>query len=597
MPVRKRVTKPPEPTPDVETPEVDLTEPVDEPARPARSSDPSNWLGGVLVEQGSITQEQLDEALAQQQESGGRLGEVLISQGALREVALARGLAQQLDLPLIDLRLRTPQPEALALLPEPLVRKFRALPMAIDDDELYVAIDGPISDAALGELRSTAGMNILLVISPTSDIDMVIDRAYSALHGLEQYTQQLDEEAAARAGAATARVDEIDDNTPIVQVVQRIITQAVRQRASDVHVEPQEGKVRIRFRVDGALHDAAELPGSIAQALSSRIKIMAEMNIVERRRSQDGQIEMTVDGRPLDIRVATMATIWGEKVVLRLLDRSRSLFHLGALGLSAQAQAEFSRLIRSPFGMVICAGPTGSGKTTTLYAALNQIANPERNITTIEDPVEYVFPGINQIQINEQADITFAGGLKAILRQDPDVILVGEMRDVETARIAVQSALTGHLVLSSLHATDSTAALHRFLDMGIESFLVSSSVVGVMAQRLVRRICEACREPYEPMSDELAFYEEWGGKPKDDFTHGAGCNFCAHTGYVDRIGVYELLRVTPAIKQLIVEHAPRDVIWQQAIDDGMTTLRDEALRLIEEDLTTISDVLRSVYIS
>jgi type IV pilus assembly protein PilB len=468
--------------------------------------------------------------------------------------------------------------------------------MAIDEDQLYVAIDGPIDDAALAELRNAAGMNVLLVISPTSDIDMVIDRAYSALHGLDQYTQQLDQEAALRVGA-TPRVDEIDDNTPIVQVVQRIITQAVRQRASDVHVEPQEGKVRIRFRVDGALHDAAELPASIAQALSSRIKIMAEMNIVERRRSQDGQIEMTVDGRPLDIRVATMATIWGEKVVLRLLDRSRSLFQLGALGLSSQAEAEFSRLIRSPFGMVILAGPTGSGKTTTLYAALNQIANPERNITTIEDPVEYVFPGINQIQINEQADITFAGGLKAILRQDPDVILVGEMRDVETARIAVQSALTGHLVLSSLHATDSTAALHRFLDMGIESFLVSSSVVGVMAQRLVRRICEACREPYKPSSDELAFYEEWGGKPKSDFTHGAGCNFCAQTGYVDRVGVYELLKVTPAIKQLIVEHAPRDVIWQQAIDEGMSTLRDEALRLVEEDVTTTSDVLRSVYIS
>jgi type IV pilus assembly protein PilB len=280
-----------------------------------------------------------------------------------------------------------------------------------------------------------------------------------------------------------------------------------------------------------------------------------------------------------------------------VLDRTRSLFALDKLGMSAQTQADFSRLIRSPFGMVICAGPTGSGKTTTLYAALNQIADAERNVTTIEDPVEYVFPGINQIQINEQADITFSGGLKAILRQDPDVILVGEMRDVETARIAVQSALTGHLVLSSLHATDATAALHRFLDMGIESFLVSSSVVGVVAQRLVRRICESCREPFEPTADELAMYEEWGGKPKNDFTHGVGCNFCAGTGYVDRVGVYELLKITPAIKQLIVDHAPRDVIHQCAIDEGMTTLREEALRVIEEDVTTISDVLRSVYIS
>jgi type IV pilus assembly protein PilB len=596
MPVRKRA-KAPAPTVDEMTHDDDASAAIGDVARPARPVDPSKWLGGVLLEQESITQEQLDAALAEQQESGRRLGEILIAQGALREVGLARGLAQQLDLPLIDLRLRTPQPEALALLPEPLVRKHRALPMAIDEDELYVAIDGPISEAALEELSATAGTKILLVISPTTDIDMVIDRAYSALHGLEQYTQQLDQEASSRLGPAVARVDEIDANTPIVQVVQRIITQAVRQRASDVHVEPQENKVRVRFRVDGALHDAAELPGSVAQALSSRIKIMADMNIVERRRSQDGQIEMTIDGRALDIRVATMATIWGEKVVLRLLDRSRSLFQLKALGMASQTQADFSRLIRSPFGMVILAGPTGSGKTTTLYAALNQIASPELNVTTIEDPVEYVFPGINQIQINEQADITFAGGLKAILRQDPDVILVGEMRDVETARIAVQSALTGHLVLSSLHATDAAAALHRFLDMGIESFLVSSSVVGVVAQRLVRRICEACREPYQPTEDELAFYEEWGGKPKTDFTHGAGCNFCAHTGYVDRVGVYELLKVTPTIKQLIVDHAPRDIVWQAAIDEGMSTLRDEALRVVEEDVTTISDVLRSVYIS
>src|SRR5262249_21850221 len=230
---------------------------------------------------------------------------------------------------------------------------------------------------------------------------------------------------------------------------------------------------------------------------------------------------------------------------MRILDRSRSLFELPGLGMPADTVTEFTRLVKSPFGMVICAGPTGSGKTTTLYASLNEINDPERNITTIEDPVEYVFPGINQIQINEQADITFAGGLKAILRQDPDVILVGEMRDVETARIAVQSALTGHLVLSSLHATDSTAALHRFLAMGIASFLVSSSVVGVVAQRLVRRICEACKAEYQPTADELAFYEEWGGKPKTDFAHGAGCNFCAHTGYVDRVGVYELLRVSP----------------------------------------------------
>jgi len=328
----------------------------------------------------------------------------------------------------------------------------------------------------------------------------------------------------------------------------------------------------------------------------SRIKILADMNIVERRRSQDGQFEATVDNRTLDVRVATTATIWGEKAVLRLLDKSRSLLQLPRLGMPAETRARFSQLIRSPFGMVICAGPTGSGKTTTLYAALSEINNAERNIMTVEDPVEYVFPSINQIQINEQADITFSGGLKAILRQDPDIILVGEIRDVETARIAVQSALTGHLVLSSLHATDATAALHRLLDMGIESFLVASSVIGIVAQRLVRRICQACVEPYTPSPEELALYEQWGGKPKDQFFHGEGCNFCAHTGYSERIGVYELLVATDEITQLIVRNAPLDELRSTAIHQGMRTLREEALRVIEEDVTTISEVLRSIYI-
>jgi type IV pilus assembly protein PilB len=320
------------------------------------------------------------------------------------------------------------------------------------------------------------------------------------------------------------------------------------------------------------------------------------MNIVERRRSQDGQFEAHVDGRSLDVRVATTATIWGEKAVLRLLDKSRSLLQLPRLGMPPETRAEFSQLIRSPFGMVICAGPTGSGKTTTLYAALSEIIDAERNIMTIEDPVEYVFPSINQIQINEQADITFAGGLKAILRQDPDIILVGEMRDVETARIAVQSALTGHFVLSSLHATDATAALHRFLDMGIESFLVASSILGIVAQRLVRRICEACKEPYDPPSDELEIYEQWGGKPKSEFFHGGGCNFCSHTGYVERVGVYELLRASEEIKALIVKQASLEELRAVALDQGMRTLRDEALRVVEEDTTTMTEVLRSIYV-
>jgi type IV pilus assembly protein PilB len=290
-----------------------------------------------------------------------------------------------------------------------------------------------------------------------------------------------------------------------------------------------------------------------------------------------------------------VATIWGEKCVLRLLDRSRSLFRLGDLGMPHDTHATFSRMIRSPFGMVLCAGPTGSGKTTTLYATLSEINEPHRNIMTIEDPVEYVFPSINQIQTNDQAGMTFASGLKSILRQDPDVILVGESRDVETARIAIQSALTGHFVLSSLHATDAVSALHRFLDMGIESFLIASSVLGVVGQRLLRRTCKNCAVSYSPTAEELGFYDEAGGKPKRKFMRGEGCNFCAGTGYQDRIGVYELLRMTPEVKRLVVGWATQEEIRRLAVSQGMRSLKEEAIALVADDVTTISEVIRSIY--
>jgi type IV pilus assembly protein PilB len=331
-------------------------------------------------------------------------------------------------------------------------------------------------------------------------------------------------------------------------------------------------------------------------ALISRIKILAGMNIVERRRPQDGQISMKVDGRDLDVRVATTATIWGETCVMRLLDKNRTLLRLDDLGMPPDKHEEFARLSRSPFGMVLCAGPTGSGKTTTLYATLEELNEPHRNIMTIEDPVEYVLPSINQIQMNETAGISFATGLKSILRQDPDVVLVGEIRDVETARIAVQSALTGHFVLSSLHATDAVAALHRFLDMGIESFLIASSVVAVVGQRLMRRTCSACKAPVKPTDEEMAFWVDSGGSPtKRKFFVGQGCNLCSGTGYQDRIGVYELLKITPEIKRLIVGWATQEELQRLAVSQGMRTLRDEAISLVEQDATTISEVIRSIY--
>ena len=357
-----------------------------------------------------------------------------------------------------------------------------------------------------------------------------------------------------------------------------------------------DDRVRVRNRVDGALHEVLQLPVGMGPALVSRIKVMANMNIVERRRPQDGQMEVTVDGIPLDVRVSTTSTVQGEKCVLRILDKRRALFQLSDLGMPPEILEVYESLTRSPYGMVICAGPTGSGKTTTLYATLTQINSEEINVMTVEDPVEYVFPTVNQIQINEQAGVTFAGGLRSILRQDPDAILVGEIRDVETARMAVQSALTGHLVLSSIHATDAVSALHRFLDMGIESFLIASSMLGVVGQRLVRRICPECKVQYQPTPDEIGVWEKAGLAEKTVFYHGEGCVFCSNTGFQGRIGVYEVLRVTDAMKSLIVANATHDQLKEMASDQGMVTLQEQAMKLVERDVSTVAEIMRTIYV-
>jgi type IV pilus assembly protein PilB len=390
----------------------------------------------------------------------------------------------------------------------------------------------------------------------------------------------------------------VNEDAPVVQVVRLLITQGLRDRASDIHVEPQADRIRVRYRIDGALHDVLDLPGSMGPAIVSRIKILAGMNIVERRRPQDGQISLEIEGRAVDIRVATTSVVSGEKVVMRLLDKSRPIFRLGQLGMSPDVAQRYSALLHSPYGMVICSGPTGSGKTTTLYGSLSEINTPERNIMTIEDPVEYMIPSINQIQINQQAGITFAGGLKSILRQDPDVILVGEIRDAETARIAVQSALTGHFVLSSLHATDAVSALHRLLDMGIEAFLVASSITAVISQRLLRRVCDNCRESYEPSPQEMAFLHAMGGHvPEGGFVRGAGCNFCTHSGYLERIGVYELMPVTDQIRELILNRASHDDVRKLAQSEGMQTLQEESMHLVEAGVTNLTEVLRAIYVA
>ena len=558
-----------------------------------RSDGGSGRIGDLLIDRQLVTQSQLAEALLQQSVSGQRLGSLLVDLGALDDLDLARALSAHFDLPLADLRQDEPDEDAIALVPEGMARGYTAIPMRRSEAGLEVAMASPTDRDAVEAMAGAAGVRVIPLVAPPSDIRRAIDKSYRALVGVERHV-----EAFLAAEALTSQASEVDDSggaAPVVQVVNLIITQGVRDRASDIHIEPQDSRLRIRYRIDGALHDVLALPAKIGPAAVSRVKVLAGMNIVERRRPQDGQIAMEVDGRPLDVRVATTTTIWGEKAVLRLLDKSRSLLRLNELGMPTATHAGFSRLIRSPFGMVICAGPTGSGKTTTLYAALAEINQSEVNIMTVEDPVEYVLPSINQIQIQDQAGITFAGGLKAILRQDPDVILVGEMRDVETARIGIQSALTGHFVLTSLHATDAAGAVERFLDLGIEPFLVASSVVGVVGQRLVRRVCRSCAVPFEPSVEELEFYEQAGGPSGVTFYQGEGCNFCFRTGYEDRIGVYELLRITVEMKQLLMRKANHDEIQALAIEQGMRSLRDGGIQLVADGVTTISEVIRSLY--
>jgi type IV pilus assembly protein PilB len=518
-----------------------------------------------------------------------------VETGALDERSLVDALADYFDMPVTHLRRDAPDQAALALMPEALAREHLAIPVHLDGEGLRVAVAQPSDDLRF-LLTETTGHSVRLQLAPMSDIRWAIDRSYQAIGGVGKMVQAFEAvEGTRRRDGRSDKPETVNADAPVVQVVTSILTQAIRDRASDVHIEPSQDTIFVRFRIDGALKDVLELPVNMGMGLVSRIKIMAGIDIVEKRRAQDGQFTSNVDGVDTDVRVATVSTIWGESCVMRILDKKRSVLRLEELGMPTDTYETYAKMVRSPFGLVLCAGPTGSGKTTTLYATLSEVSQRDRKIMTIEDPVEFVFPMLSQIQTNESAGLTFATGLKAILRQDPDVILVGEIRDVETARIAVQSALTGHFVLSSVHGTDSVSALHRFLDMGIESFLISSSVVAVVAQRLLRRICPSCKTRYTPSAEELTFYEENGGVPKSDFYRGAGCNFCGGIGYLDRIGVYELMHMTPEIKRLVVGWATQDELRRMAEKQGMRTLRDEAVKLVVHDTTTISEVMRSIY--
>ena len=554
-------------------------------------------VGQILVDTEQLGTDDLATALAQGNGDLLQFAEIVLVQFGVGRAELAAAVGEATGIPASDPKSVQLAGDSTTALDEAIVRKHCVIAIGEENGTLVVLAADP-TPSRRQAVEASTNQPIRWMVADPATIKTFIDRSYRAdadIHRLVQSLEVGDDQA--RAATQAGEIN-LDDQAPIIQLVSRIVSQAMRDRASDIHMEPLDDRLRIRFRIDGHLVQAFSLPLGVSAALTSRLKIMSGMNIVEKRRPQDGQFSTIIDGKDVDVRVASVATVFGEKIVMRILDKTRSTIGLSELGFPRETYLHYSKMIHSPFGMVICAGPTGAGKTTTLYASLLEVNSEGKNITTVEDPVEYVFPGINQIQTNDQAGLTFATGLKAILRQDPDVILVGEIRDADTARIAVQSALTGHLVLSSLHGTDSVAALHRFLDMGIEAFLIASSVVGVIGQRLLRRICDSCKEPYTPGADELAaFRQHSGGIEKSQFFHGVGCNYCAGTGYRDRIGVYELLRITPELRRLIVGWATTEELRRLAVAQGMRTMLREAMALVENDVTTVPEVIKTLYAS
>ncbi len=553
-------------------------------------TEPRPMLGEVLLTSGIISPDQLTDALARQRIDGGRIGQVL----GLDEAQLAQGLSNQLRIRVADLRAAEPQRTALDLVGEEMCRRLRVLPLRVDDEKrVWLVTSDPLDADAISELVGRVG-RIGVLIGVASEIDRLLDREFDALSDADIYIRALElADSPSGEGSETGALA-VDENAPVVQVINRIVTQGVRDRASDIHIESQEHGIRVRYRIDGALTDVIQLPVRMGPAIMSRVKVLAELNIVERRRPQDGQFSTVVDGRPIDVRTSTVATVHGEKVVLRLLDKQRSLVDLRQLGMTADVIPNYLAMVRAPLGMVLCTGPTGSGKTTTLYATLAEVNDPQKNVVTIEDPVEYQFDGVNQMQISEAGGLTFAAGLRGMLRQDPDVILVGEIRDIETARIATQASLTGHLVLSSLHSVDAVSAIHRFIDMGIEPFLIASAINGVVGQRLLRRICSGCAEPYQPSDEHCRIAALSMPVPPEQWIHGVGCSRCSGSGYYGRVGVYELLIVDDGMRELIVDRATAELMRRHAVRAGMISMHGQAMRLVGSGVTTVEEVVRTV---
>ena len=555
-------------------------------------------IGEILAQTCGLSEEVLSEALRIQEEKGGRIGEILIQQKAISEADLLHALSIQFGLkfsstlPTEDLNT-----EFTEQVPIQFLKKYRMVPV-ITPRDAFIATNDPLLFQPLDDLRLLLGLDgIESVLASQSAILSTINFAYdTSSRSAEQVIQDMHEEDSELIISEIEETGDLLDDTsdaPIIKLVNLMLSQAVKDRASDIHIEPSQDRVKIRYRVDGVLYDMLSPPKHIQSTLISRIKIMAKMNIAEKRLPQDGRIEIRIGDRNVDIRVSTIPTALGERLVLRLLDKTQILLRVSDLGMPEERLREFNNLIRSAHGIILVTGPTGSGKTTTLYAALSTINTTDINIITIEDPIEYQIEGIGQIQVNPKIDLTFAKGLRSIVRQDPDVILVGEVRDLETAEIAIQSALTGHLVFSTLHTNDSAGAVTRLIDMGIEPFLVTSSVIAILAQRLARIICNDCKEAYTPDQESL---QNIGLTPEmvagSKIYRGKGCPSCLNTGYMGRTGIFEMMILDDPVRNTILKTSDANAVKHKALEQGMITLRQDGAQKVLDGITTIEEVFR-----
>lgn len=553
-------------------------------------------LGEILLDEGLVSEAQLLAALDEQGARNQSLGRTLVELGFLSEGQLVKALAAQVGMPFVDLDEYPVDRAAVSMVPAALCRRYTVLPVGIRDGALMLATADPGNVVAVDDVRTVSGMQVVSVVATYDNVLRAIDRFCRADDEMDSLTNAFEDQTSEPETDLSRMGDFVDDDAPIVRYVNLLVTQAITDRSSDIHIEPTEHYLRVRYRIDGVLHEVQRSPKNIQGGVISRVKILSDIDIAEKRKPQDGRMSVMHNGRKIDLRVATLPTVWGEKIVMRILDNSTASLDLRDLSFLEHNYEAYHASYTKPYGMILVTGPTGSGKSTTLYATLNAVSRPEINVITVEDPVEYRLPNINQVQVNPKAGLTFAGALRSILRSDPDVVLLGEIRDHETAQIAIEAALTGHLVLSTLHTNDAPSAITRLIEMGIEPFLVGSALDCVVAQRLARRLCEKCKEPYRPSPEEMrsARFPWIEGEPVPELYRPVGCVSCSRTGYRGRLALHEVMRVTEDIERHAVSRSSSAEIAASALKQGMIALREDGWHKVAMGQTSIEEILRVV---